>query len=137
MAKKTNGEPSASDLIKEALNEKVDKPSEIVEWVKAKYGKEVSKSNVNQVKVAWKKAKAGSTGGSQGTTIKAMEVEGIKSRLADAQNIILETSVEKLTSQLDYFDELQTPIEVDLRMVKLLLKKHGKEKLMTYVKLFE
>lgn len=48
----------ASEMIREALAEGVSKPSEIQEWIKAKYSVEVAKGNINQTKQLEKKKAA-------------------------------------------------------------------------------
>lgn len=57
MAKAKPGERTQREMVEEFLNSGVEKPSEIVEAVKGKFGVAIKPANVNQIKVAWKKRK--------------------------------------------------------------------------------
>lgn len=48
---------SQKELVEEILNDGIESPSEIVDEVKTRFGVEVAKGNVNQIKVKWKKNK--------------------------------------------------------------------------------
>jgi hypothetical protein len=48
------------DMAEEILNEGILSPSAIVQEMKTRFGVDASKSNVNQIKVNWKKAKGSS-----------------------------------------------------------------------------
>lgn len=50
---------SQKDIVVEVLESGIEKPSQIVELIQQKYGRDIPKPNVNQIKVQWKKRKAG------------------------------------------------------------------------------
>jgi hypothetical protein len=58
MARAKPGERTQKDMVVEILNGGVEKPSEIVNAVKEKFGVSIARGNVNQIKIGWKKAKS-------------------------------------------------------------------------------
>jgi hypothetical protein len=58
MARAKPGERTQKEMVVEILNGGVEKPSEIVNAVKEKFGVSIARGNVNQIKIGWKKAKS-------------------------------------------------------------------------------
>jgi hypothetical protein len=58
MAKARLGERTQKDMVEEILNGGIEKPSDIVEAVKEKFGISIAKGNIGQIKIAWKKRKS-------------------------------------------------------------------------------
>jgi hypothetical protein len=55
MPKAKSRERTQRDMVEELLYSGIEMPSEIVEAAKLKFGVDIAKGNVNQIKIAWKK----------------------------------------------------------------------------------
>lgn len=60
MAKKAAaGERTQTSMVEELLDAGIQSPTDLFEAVKSKFGVEIGKANINQIKVKWKKRQSG------------------------------------------------------------------------------